>query len=81
MEKELKIIKKWGLIYIVLIAIGGIGGVLIGLSNEPDMLIIGLLMIIVDTIYAFILYVIVTKVKGQNIIIEQNKEIIKLLSK
>ena len=81
MENELKTIKNWGLLYIVLTAIGGIVEIFIGLSFTFFLFAMGLGTIFVDSIYAFILYIIIAKIKSQNIIIEQNKEIIKLLSK
>ena len=76
MAHELKIVKNWGLVYIVLMLLGTICEILLGF--EFFVIVLTLVSI---SIYAFGLYVIFVKIKSQNIIIEQNKEIIKLLSK
>lgn len=81
MEKELKTIKNWGLVYIIFMLIGGIIEIFIGLDSTFVWVIIGISTLFIDSIYAFVLYVICAKIKSQNIIIEQNKEIIKILSK
>ena len=76
MEKELNIIKNWGILYIVLMVIGEIV-----ILNEFGNTMLFVTSFVVDSIYAYILYIVLAKIKSQNIIIEQNKEIIKLLSK
>lgn len=79
MEKELKNIKKWGNVFIALLIIGGIIEFFVGDGGVWS--VIGLVTLVSTIIYYFVLYVIIAKIKSQNIIIEQNKEIIKLLSK
>lgn len=82
MEKELKNIKKWGNAFIALLIIGGIIEFFVGLNIEESVWsVIGLVTLVSTIIYYYVLYVIIAKIKSQNIIIEQNKEIIKLLSK
>ena len=82
MEKELETIRKWGMTYIILMSRGAM---IMFFSLMGTSEIIGIISLVVSvvviSIYAFALYVICAKIKGQNIIIQQNKEIIKQLSK
>lgn len=81
MGNELRVIKNWGKIYIVLILLGAVVEIIMGLDSNSLLFGFGIATLVIDSIYAFALYVIYAKLKSQNIVIEQNKEIIKLLSK
>lgn len=84
MEKEMNFIKKLGYVLIGVIVLGAIAMFILAADSSyvSDLYIIsGIAMLIVAVIYYLILYIHLAKLKSQNIIIEQNKEIIKLLSK
>ena len=82
MEKETKIIKNCGKIYVaILILCGLISFFVLADAYGEKALILLVVYTLTISVYAYIAYVNWVKVKSQSIIIEQNKEILKKLSK
>ena len=82
MKEKLETIENWGKIFLILNVIGTIILTIFSWDIDEEFGIMTFAICIVECfIVAFALKIINVKLEMQNIVIEQNKEIIKLLSK